>query len=156
MRIIIVGKGGAGKDTLRNRLQKRGFKKEISYTTRPPRDGEIDGIDYYFITKEQFESKVSHNEMYEHQCFNGWYYGTSNFEWEENHLFIFTPSGCKDINYQDRKYCTIIYLDIDIETRKKRLLKRNDADKMERRIAADEEDFKNFTDYDIKITNSDF
>ena len=47
-KIILVGKGASGKDHLRKILEGRGFTYGISYTTRPPREGEIDGQDYYF------------------------------------------------------------------------------------------------------------
>ena len=55
-RIILVGKAASGKDHLRKRFESRGFKYAVSYTTRPPREGEIDGKDYIFLTDE--EAKV--------------------------------------------------------------------------------------------------
>jgi len=55
-RIILVGKAASGKDHLRKRFESRGFKYAVSYTTRPPREGEIDGKDYIFISED--ESKV--------------------------------------------------------------------------------------------------
>jgi guanylate kinase len=68
-----------------------------------------------------------------------------------------TPKGIEHIDPAERKNCTIIYLDIDLETRKKRLLERGDMnDKIDRRIEADEKDFKNFTDFDLIINNPNF
>ena len=68
-----------------------------------------------------------------------------------------TPKGVEAINPIHRKHCTIIYLDIPIETRTKRLKDRGDLnDKIQRRIDADEIDFKDFKDYDILINNSNF
>jgi guanylate kinase len=68
-----------------------------------------------------------------------------------------TPKGVAAINTIDRKHCTIIYLDIPLKVRKDRLKLRGDlSDKIERRIEADEKDFKDFTDYDIVINNSNF
>jgi guanylate kinase len=49
-RIIIVGKGGSGKDHMRKKLEEAGFRYCVSHTTRPPRDEEINGKDYYFIS----------------------------------------------------------------------------------------------------------
>ena len=47
-RIILVGKAASGKDHLRKKFESRGFKYAVTYTTRPPREGEIDGKDYLF------------------------------------------------------------------------------------------------------------
>ena len=49
--IEIIGKNGAGKSYLANELYNFGFKRNVGYTTRPMRDGEINGVDYYFISK---------------------------------------------------------------------------------------------------------
>ena len=51
-KVILIGKAAAGKDHMRKVLEGRGFTYGTSYTTRPPREGEIDGQDYYFISKE--------------------------------------------------------------------------------------------------------
>lgn len=155
-RIIFVGKAGSGKDTLRNRMAEKGFKKEVSYTTRPPRAGEEHGKDYYFVTEEQFLSDLAHNCFYEHNFFNGWYYGTFLSSWSMCDLFIMTPSGVAQIKPEDRKNCFVIYLDINEGIRRERLLKRSSPDSIERRIEADEKDFENFTDFDMRITTPTF
>ena len=68
-----------------------------------------------------------------------------------------TPTGISKIKPKDRKETTVIYLDIDMETRRDRLSQRDmPGDSTERRIMADEADFKQFTDFDIRITNTDF
>jgi dephospho-CoA kinase len=68
-----------------------------------------------------------------------------------------TPKGISHIKPEDRKKSFIIYLDVDVNTRKERLLQRDmPGDSLERRIEADEIDFKEFVDYDLRITNSDF
>ena len=54
--IEIIGKNGAGKSYLANKLYHLGFERNVGYTTRPIRDGEIDGIDYFF-TRNNFISK---------------------------------------------------------------------------------------------------
>ena len=68
-----------------------------------------------------------------------------------------TPKGISHINPIDRKECTIIFLDISEEVRRKRLMARHmPGDTIERRIEADEKDFANFKDYDLVINNSNF
>lgn len=156
MKIIIVGKAGSGKDFLKNKLVERGFSREVSYATRPPRPGERPGVDYNFIDEIGFLRLKEEGFFYECQNFNGWWYGTSVKEFYTKSVFIFTPSGVKDIKSYDRKNCFIIFLDVSEGVRRERLALRNDADKTERRIAADEEDFRDFKDFDIRITNPDF
>jgi guanylate kinase len=68
-----------------------------------------------------------------------------------------TRHELEQIDLEERKNCFVVFLNIDIETRKKRLLKRNDQnDSIDRRIKADEEDFKDFRDYDLSITDPEF
>ena len=157
-KVILVGKGASGKDHLRKILEGRGFTYGTSYTTRPPREGEIDGQDYFFLTEQEFKRYKDNNFWYEAVKFNGWWYGTSHKQFKEDcNLFIMTPKGISHINPIDRKECTIIYLDISEEVRRERLMARYmPGDTIERRIKADEKDFANFKDYDLVINNSNF
>jgi guanylate kinase len=157
-RIILCGKAASGKDHLRKTLEGRGFKYGVSYTTRPPRKGEIDGKDYFFLEENEFQTLIEQGFFYEHVTFNGWYYGTSKEQWFVNDdVFIMTPTGISKLHAADRKSSFIIYIDIPTEIRRERLTERNDnADSIERRLEADDNDFQNFTDYDIKITDHNF
>lgn len=156
-RLIIVGKGGSGKDHLRKILQDRGFKYCVSHTTRPPREGEVNGKDYHFISVDAANHEfIRTGNFYEYVIFNGWIYCTSLSEFNSSNLFIMTPSGLLSMKPQDRKESIVLYLDIDEQTRRSRLSKRNDADKLERRLEADYEDFKDFKDYDVSITDPFF
>jgi len=71
-------------------------------------------------------------------------------------LFIMTPSGISKLKPEDREESFIVYIDIPEKVRRERLLKRNDADNVERRLAADDKDFENFIDFDSRITDPDF
>jgi len=157
-KIILVGKAASGKDHMRKILEGRGFIYGTSYTTRPPRNGEIDGEDYFFLSDEDFAKMDDEDQWYEYVQFNGWMYGTTKKQFLENcNLFIMTPIGIGFIDPVERKNCTIIYLDIDQQIRKDRLLSRGDNnDSIDRRIGADENDFRNFIDYDLTINNSNF
>ena len=70
-RIILVGPGASGKDFMRKRLEERGMTYAVSYTTRPPRPGEKDGKDYFFLSQEQCQSMKDEDEFYEVIDFNG-------------------------------------------------------------------------------------
>lgn len=156
--IVLCGKVASGKDYLRKRLESRGFQHQVSYTTRPPREGETNGKEYWFISKERFLEMIANGEFHEYAQFKDWYYGTSKEQWNsKGSVFIMTPKGISQLSKEDRKKVFVIYIEIDIETRRKRLLERNDSnDSNERRIQADEIDFANFTDFDLKLTSPNF
>ena len=76
--IIFSGPSGSGKDTVLNELLQKhdDVKLSISATTRKPRGNEVDGVHYYFISKEDFEKKIDDNEMLEYAVYGDNYYGT--------------------------------------------------------------------------------
>jgi guanylate kinase len=157
-KVILAGKAASGKDYMRKLLESRGFTYGVSYTTRPPREGEVHGKDYYFLSVDEFKKLIAEDFWYEYVEFNGWYYGTSKDQFYNScNLFIMTPKGISHISPEDRKDCTIFYIDIPLEIRKERLISRNmPGDTLDRRIEADEFDFKDFTDFDIRIDNPNF
>lgn len=77
--IVISGPSGVGKGTVRKALfefEGHDFVYSISMTTRPPRDGEVDGVDYYFVTRDEFEKRIAEDAFLEYAEFVGHYYGT--------------------------------------------------------------------------------
>jgi guanylate kinase len=157
MKIVLVGKGASGKDYLRRRLEKRGAKYGVSHTTRAPRPGEVDGVDYFYTTREDFLQKIDEGYFMEYQEFNGWYYGLAKEEFDRCELQILNVEGLEMLPDWARAQCFVIYLDIDRQTRLERLSGRNDNnDSIERRINADDEQFDGFNDFDMKVTNPDF
>ena len=153
-KIIIVGPGGSGKDYLRRIMVDRGFTYGVSHTSRPPREGEEEGKDYYFRDIKFFED--NQDMFLELQTFNGWKYGISKNEFEEKDIFILSPAGLRSISKEIREKSFVIYVNPGSEIRLERLHARNDADDVERRYIADVRDFFEFSDYDIMITNEDF
>jgi guanylate kinase len=153
-KIIIVGPGGSGKDFLRKKMVERGFDYGVSFTSRPPRDEEKEGIDYYYRDVNFFESNK--DIFLELQEFNEWKYGISKGEFSIKNLFILSPAGLKSLPKSFRDDSFVIYLNPAEDTRVKRLKERNDADDVKRRLIADQKDFFEFSDYDIMITNEDF
>ena len=156
-RIILAGPGASGKDHMRKLLESKGFKYAVSYTTRPPRPGEVDGKDYFFLSQEQCQSMKDNDEFYEAIDFNGWTYGTSNKQFYEDDVFIMTPSGIAHIKPDDRNTSFIMYFDIDEAIRKERLEARvMPGHSVEARLQADRDLFEGFSDFDIKITDPNF
>lgn len=77
--VVISGPSGVGKGTVRKALFSRSghdLVYSISMTTRKPRDGEVDGVDYYFVSKEKFEEEIAKGNLLEYAQFVGNYYGT--------------------------------------------------------------------------------
>ena len=109
-RIVICGPAAAGKNVLRSRLEERGFKFDVSYTTRPMRPGEKEGVDYKYITNEVFAFMTQLGSFYEHVIHNGYGYGTGQKEWETSDCFIMETDGIKHIDAKSRKKTFIIYL----------------------------------------------
>lgn len=75
---VFTGPSGAGKGTLLSRLREQDERLfySISATTRAPRPGETNGVQYYFLTREEFERKIAQNAFLEHACYVDNYYGT--------------------------------------------------------------------------------
>ena len=79
MLVVLSGVAGAGKDTIKKELIKRmdNVSSIPSFTTRPPREGDIPGETYVFLSKEEFEEKIKNDEIYEYDIHHNHYYGTS-------------------------------------------------------------------------------
>jgi guanylate kinase len=77
--VVISGPSAVGKDTIIERLLKldANLRYSVSFTTRPKRDYEVDGVHYSFVTKPNFEELVGRGEFLEWAEYNGYYYGTS-------------------------------------------------------------------------------
>ena len=79
MLVILSGVAGAGKDTIKKELIKRMENVESlpSYTSRPKREGDVEGGTYYFVSKEKFEEMIENGEFHEYDVHHNHYYGTS-------------------------------------------------------------------------------
>jgi guanylate kinase len=157
MKLVLVGKAAAGKDHLRKRLIERGFKFGVSCTTRPPRVGEQNGKDYFFLTEDQFLGLINTGDMIEYQQFNGWFYGLTREEFENSEVIILNREAVDMLPEEIRLKCMVMFLDIDRDTRLERMKERNDTvDSLERRINADEQQYVGFENFDVRVTNPDF
>ena len=156
-RIILVGPGASGKDFMRKRLEERGMTYAVSYTTRPPRPGEADGKDYFFLSQETCKEMTDSGKFYEVIDFNGWTYGTTLEQFYRDDVFIMTPRGLSHLSPEDRAKSFVIFFDIDEEIRRQRLEERvMPGHTVDARLEADRELFAGFNNYDLKITNPNF
>ena len=161
MLTIIMGKTCSGKNAVVSELVKRGWTQIITYTSRPKRRGEKNGREYWYISEEDFSNKIKSGYFAEWKSYNVngkiWYYGSPAEEIieasidDKNNVIILTPKGVEDITNILKAYVTdthvnIIYLYANRNTILKRLKSRKDKnDSIERRMRADDIDFKNAT-----------
>ncbi len=83
--IVISGPSGVGKDSVVQRMQERGypFHFVVTATSRPPRPGEVHGVDYYFFSREEFEAMIEHDELLEHAIVYGQHKGIPRAQVQE-------------------------------------------------------------------------
>lgn len=150
--IIIIGKTASGKDTIVKELYLNySFKKIVTYTTRPMRENEVDGITYHYISNEEFKRKIDEGFFVEyksyHSEFGEWFYGTSKesiLNSDDKSIIILTPQGYKDIlsKYPNLNYKSI-YLYASNRTIRERLIQRGDDEaEARRRVRHDKKDFR--------------
>lgn len=155
-RIILAGHAGSGKDYLAAHFVEQGFIKDVSLTTREPREGEEEGFHYHYVDEETFDARVATGDFYETTIHNGWKYGTLQASWDVSDVFIMNPDGISTIKPEDRGNCIVVYIEIPEDIRRERMALRRGADDTERRIAVDKKMFKGFTDYDFRINDPNF
>lgn len=170
--LAICGKSASGKDTtarwLLNYFNRNNIPAHliVSDTTRPPRKGEENTVDYYFLNPEDFELLLCEDEYLEYTKFRKWYYGThySEIEPDKINIGIFNPEGLKKLANFKYEYNIIpIYLKDKMIDRLYRSHNREGQWKLEffRRIFADWFSFLNIQDIlnlyhrSLTITNKD-
>lgn len=161
---MLSAPAGTGKTTLVNMLTEEFpcVMQSVSYTTRKPRPGEIDGVHYNFVSVKEFEEKIKANEFLEYVSLYGDYYGTSR-HWVEAHisdgrhvvLVIDTQGG---LQLKGNIQASFIFISPpSLEVLHKRLEKRKTepAGMIEKRIAWAEKEIKEGKQYDYQIINDD-
>lgn len=161
--IALCGKAGAGKDYNLGQLLKTisNSNEIISCTTRPRRDYEAEGVNYYFLTENDFIKKWNNGEMLETTIFNGWCYGTSLDALNENaiNIGVFNPAGIRKILKNKNVDVMVFHIQASDKTRLLRQLNRETAPNVNeiiRRFSTDEEDFKNLNFETYPIWNEDY
>ena len=158
--LVLVGKTCVGKDTIRNILvNEYGMERVVTYTSRPPREGEVDGVDYHFIKlsgKNYFDDKfIFHNlgmaEVTEYNVASGetWFYGSSVYSYEnaDNKVIILNPDGLKAIRKKGIK-AFVVWIDSPESLIKGRQMARGDnPEEAERRRNSDLIDFADISKY---------
>ncbi len=156
--IVLAGASASGKTEVAKMLAaKYGIKKIVTTTTRDKRVGEVNGVDYFFVTKEEFERMIQDGKFVEYTLYNGNMYGSTKDQIANDKCVVIDPAGLRSYIALNNKDIVTFYLEASENTRHKRMIARgDDPKKIESRIANDRVAFKkeNIAEVDYKI-NSD-
>ena len=160
--VILSSPSGVGKTTLTKKIQQKykSFKISVSHTTRAPRSNEIDGVDYFFVSKEKFTQLIQEKKFYEHAKIFENYYGTlkknvDDMKNENDIIFDIDWQGTKQLTNFKNLNLIKIYLITSKDELKKRLINRNQnsPQEIEKRFNSFDDDIKHWNDYDYIIIN---
>lgn len=162
--VVISGASGVGKGTVLGIMMKKHpeLSFSVSATTRDPRPGEVDGVHYYFITKERFEDMIARDEFLEYDAHAANYYGTPRAQAEEklehgSVLLDIEPKGAEQVKRADPQALLVFIMPPSVEELERRLRGRGDTPeeqitmRMERAVWEMEQRFW----YDHVVVNDD-
>ena len=161
--VALIGKAGAGKDSIQKatcELHPLMFHSIVSCTTRPAREHEVDGVDYHFISLNEFTRKVLNSDMLEATEFRDWFYGTTieSLATDKINIGVFNPAGVEALLEDPRLNVVVFEVNAPDKQRLMRYLNREevpDCAEMCRRYFTDEKDFADL-DFDrYQIDNWD-
>ncbi len=161
---VISGPSGSGKGTVLKVLREiyTDFAVSVSATTRSPREGEVDGREYFFKTREEFEALIKNEEVLEYTVYNGNYYGTLKAEAERISasgadliLEIEVDGGGQVKNLLGDRCVTVMLIAPDAEEQERRLRTRGTESEevIARRIARAREEMLEAPKYDYVVVN---
>ena len=162
--VIVSGPSGSGKSTVTKIVKDRlDIPLSISATTRKPRVGEIDGKDYFFLTKEKFEEKIKSDEFYEYANVHGNYYGTlkevveSNLKKGNNVILEIDVQGALVVKEKKKDAVLVFFKTENMDVLEERLRKRKtDSEEIIlTRLKNASEELKYESEYDYTIINND-
>jgi guanylate kinase len=154
--LALFGKSASGKDSIQKWIVSNYpqlTNKIVSCTTRPPRSGEQNGVDYFFLSDEEFAKKVLDGSMLEATSFREWFYGTAldQLDPDKINIGVFNITGVECILDDPRLEVVPVWIHASDKTRLRRSLDREDnpdCKEICRRFLADEKDFDEMDDFD--------
>lgn len=155
--IILVGESASGKSSIERYLvDVYGYKKIISYTTRQPRSGEIDGVDYHFITNSEFDLLKSKGFFAESATYNDWQYGIAKEDCTDEKIAVLTPHGMRQVKKLNNIRAVSFYINVSRRDRLIKILQRGDnIEEAYRRSLSDVGQFDGIEDEVNFVINND-
>ena len=162
--VVVSGPAGSGKGTVNGMLtQKEGYVFSVSATTRAPRPGEVDGVNYHFISREEFEQRIERGEMLEYTEYCGNYYGTPEKETVEaldagkNVILEIEVEGAENVKRKFPEAVLVLLLPPSYSVQEQRLRGRGTEteEKILERLARAKEEIYHATSYDYVVYNHD-
>lgn len=155
--LILVGESASGKSTIETILCKNfGYKKVVSYTTRNPRENEVDGIDYHFISVDEFKKKQKEGFFAEVGEYNGWFYGSAAEDCTNDKVAVLTPHGMRQLKNKPGINVVCFYIKVPRRDRLIKILQRNDnIEEAKRRDASDVGQFDGIEDEATYVIKND-
>ena len=157
--IVLVGESASGKSSIeRHLVENYGYNKIVSYTTRQPREGEVDGVDYHYVSVEQFKSLKEQGFFAESAVYNNWYYGIAKEDCTDDKVAVLTPHGLRQVSKIDGINITSFYINVPRRDRLIRILQRgDDIEESYRRNVSDVGQFDGIEDeVDYVINNEGY
>jgi len=164
MIVILSAPSGCGKDTVFKEISKlrSDVCESVSATTRQPRDGEVDGVNYFFKSQKEFEEMIETNSFLEYACYNNCYYGTPAAAAMESVnsgkicFLIIERKGAQKVMKNCPDAVSIFLMPPDMETLKNRLYKRNTEteEAIMKRLAIAKEEVKSAASFDYIVVNN--
>lgn len=124
--IVLIGESASGKSTIEKELASYGYNKIVSYTTRPPRKNEINGIDYHFVTEEHLKKLEKMGHLAEKTVYRNWHYGISINDCKDNTVVVVEPNGFRQLQKIKNISITSFYIKTSERKRLIRMAKRGD------------------------------
>lgn len=163
--IVISGPSGCGKDTVLRKIRELddSIAANISYTTRSPRPGETDGVNYHFVSKEQFLENIENGMMLEYNQYAGNYYGTSQesinrfLEDGTTVVLVIDVNGGRNVKKYYPNALLLFLMPPSIGELRRRLIGRGgvDEESIKARLRIAEEEILYAQNYDLVIVNRD-
>ena len=127
--IVLSGASASGKtEAAKMLMAKYGIQKAISTTTRPMRVHEVDGRDYFFVSKEKFDQLIKEDKFVEYTHYNGNYYGSTKDQIANDRVVVIDLKGLKSYSALNNERIVTFYLKTSEEIRFKRMLERGDGE----------------------------
>lgn len=155
--IVLVGESASGKSSIEKYLvDNYKYNKIISYTTRPPRSGEVDGVDYHFISVEQFKSLNEQGFFAEKAEYRDWYYGVAKEDCTDDKVAVLTPHGLRQVSKIEDINVISFYINVPRRDRLIKILQRGDSvDESYRRNLSDVGMFDGIQDEVTFVVNNE-